>query len=206
MTLETVAQRLSGLFALAVLAVLLIGIWRGRQRQAGRTTGGQRGWLLSGWTILAATVLFLGLSWLGWTPLPWKVSPAGRLWMLALGVLLYGPGLVLLLWGRLALGSNYFVSTSLSARLFADHQLVTTGPYAFIRHPMYAGLLLAAWGSMLIFATWTTAAFAVLAPVVLLRARPEEAALAEEFGERWRAYCRRVPAFIPRLRRGPQQR
>jgi protein-S-isoprenylcysteine O-methyltransferase Ste14 len=64
---------------------------------------------------------------------------------------------------------------------------------------MYLGLIAAALGSLMIYQTWTTLAYAVFAPFVLFRARREEIALALEFGEMWREYCRRVPAFFPRL-------
>jgi protein-S-isoprenylcysteine O-methyltransferase Ste14 len=103
------------------------------------------------------------------------------------------------LWGRLALGKNYFVSTGFGAQLFAGHQLVSSGPFAVVRHPMYTGLFLAALGSLLIYPTWTTLLFASFAPMIIVRARNEEAALRAEFGEQWREYCQRVPAFFPRL-------
>jgi protein-S-isoprenylcysteine O-methyltransferase Ste14 len=66
---------------------------------------------------------------------------------------------------------------------------------------MYTGLFLAALGSLLIYSTWTTLLFACFAPMLILRSRREEIALAEEFGEVWQAYCRRVPAFFPKLRK-----
>ena len=109
--------------------------------------------------------------------------------------------MALVLWGRLALGRDYFVSTGLGAQLFAGQRLVTGGPYAIVRHPMYAGLTLAALGSLLIYATWTTLLFAIFAPLVFVRARREEQALRAEFGQQWEEYCRRVPAFLPRLKR-----
>jgi protein-S-isoprenylcysteine O-methyltransferase Ste14 len=121
--------------------------------------------------------------------------------MLALGALFYFPGMSLLLWARLTLGKNYFVSTGFGAQLFAGHQLITSGPFAILRHPMYAGLILAALGSLPIYFTWTTAYFACFAPLMFVRARREEAALAAEFGEAWIQYCKRVPAFFPRLRK-----
>ena len=121
--------------------------------------------------------------------------------MLTIGSFLFFPGMALLLWARLTLGRNYFVSTAMGAQLFADHQLVTTGPYAIIRHPMYVGLTLAAWGALLIYFTWTTVYFAVFAPMLALRALREEQALSAEFGEQWRDYRKRVPLFIPRFRR-----
>ena len=78
---------------------------------------------------------------------------------------------------------------------------MTRGPFAIMRHPMYLGLIAAALGSLLLYHTWTTLAYAVFAPFILFRARREEQALAAEFGEDWQDYCRHVLAFIPRLRR-----
>lgn len=199
--ITTVIQWLGGLLAFAVLGILLFSVWRGTQRQAGRSSGRGGAWLRSPIFYLAASALFFGLAWLGWIPLPWTASPSARVWLLVLGSLLYFPGLILVLWGRLALGKNYFVSTGLGAQLFADHQLITSGPYARVRHPMYVGLMLAACGSLLIYATWTTVYFAVFAPALLVRARREEAALSAEFGAQWHDYCNRVPAFIPRRKR-----
>jgi protein-S-isoprenylcysteine O-methyltransferase Ste14 len=146
-------------------------------------------------------VLFFGIAYYGWIPLPLMVPSSTRMVMLVLGSLLYFPGMALLLWGRLALGRNYFVSTGLGAQLFADQQLVTTGPYAIVRHPMYSGLILSALGSLLLYTTWTTMYFACFAPLIFVRAWREEKVLSAEFGEQWKEYCNRVPAFIPRLRK-----
>lgn len=198
---ETIIHWLGGLLALTTLGVLLYGIWRGTQRQAGRTTGRTGSWLRSPWFYLASSALFFGICYFGWIPLPWMVSPQIRAGMLALGALLYFPGMSFALWGRLTLGKNYFVSTGFGAQLFAGHQLVTRGPFAIVRHPIYSGIILAAFGALLIYSTWTTLVFACFAPLISVRACHEEAALAAEFGERWQEYCRRVPAFFPRLRR-----
>ncbi len=196
---DSIIRLLGGLFAFSTLAVILYGVWRGTRRQVGRTTGLAGGWLRSAWFYLAASTLFFGFAWWGWKPLPWTVSPSARIWMLALGSLAYFPGLAFVLWGRLTLGKNYFVSTGFGAQLFAGHQLVTSGPFAIVRHPMYAGLILAALGSLLLYFTWTSLYFACFAPLMFFRARREEAALSAEFGEQWQDYCKRVPAFFPRL-------
>jgi protein-S-isoprenylcysteine O-methyltransferase Ste14 len=195
---ESILRWLGGLLAYTTLAVLLYGIWRGTQRQAGRTTGRTGAWLRSGWFYLITSVIFFGVCFLGWKPLPLVVSPPVRAWMLAIGALLYFPGMLLALWARLTLGKNYFVSTGLGAQLFAGHQLVTGGPFAILRHPMYAGIILAAFGSLLIYITWTTLFLACFAPFITFRARREEPALAAEFGEQWQAYCKRVPMWLPR--------
>jgi protein-S-isoprenylcysteine O-methyltransferase Ste14 len=120
--------------------------------------------------------------------------------MLALGSLLYFPGLSFALWGRLALGKNYFVSTGFGAQLFEGHQLITTGPFALVRHPMYSGLILMSLGSLLIYSTWTTLLFACIAPLITTRAFREEKILAAEFGEQWQEYHRHVPMFVPRFK------
>jgi protein-S-isoprenylcysteine O-methyltransferase Ste14 len=197
--LETIVRWAGGLLAYTTLGIVLYGIWRGTQRPAGLTTGRTGSWLRSPWFYFASSVVFFGLCYLAWVPLPQTFSPTSRGWVLGLGSLLYFPGMSFVLWGRLTLGRNYFVSTGFGAQLFAGHQLVTRGPFAILRHPMYTGIFLAALGSLLIYPTWTTLLFASFAPLTIVRARNEEAALAVEFGEEWREYCRRVPAFFPRL-------
>jgi protein-S-isoprenylcysteine O-methyltransferase Ste14 len=95
----------------------------------------------------------------------------------------------------------YNVSTSTGAQLFSGHRLVTHGPFAYVRHPMYLGGQLAEIGALLVFRNWTALLVALNAPTLFLRARREEEALAAEFGEEWKAYRQRVPAWLPRLRR-----
>lgn len=196
---EAFVRWTGALLAYSTLGVVLYGVWRGTQRPAGLTTGRSGAWLRSGWFYLITSVLFFGCCTIGWIPLPLTVSAQTRLILLAPGALFYFPGMGFVLWGRLALGKNYFVSSGFGAQLFAGHQLVTHGPFAILRHPMYAGLILAAFGSLWIYFTWTTLLFAVFAPLICVRAYREEIALAAEFGEQWQEYCRRVPAFFPRL-------
>jgi protein-S-isoprenylcysteine O-methyltransferase Ste14 len=200
MNLETIIRWLGGLMAFSTLAILFYGIWRGTQQKAGRVTGNVGQLLRSSWFYFLASAFFFGLSYLGWIRIPWNISPQARVWMLVFGSLLFFPGLAFLLWARLTLGKYYFVSTAAGAQLFADHQLVKTGPYAIVRHPMYVGLALAAWGALLIYFTWTTVYFACFAPLLAFRAYREEQALAAEFGEQWQEYYRRVPMFMPRLK------
>jgi protein-S-isoprenylcysteine O-methyltransferase len=150
---------------------------------------------------LINTAIYLGVCYLAWRPLPLQLSPPVETAFLFLGALLYFPGMGMVVWGRLALAENYFVSSGFGAQLFAGHRLVTSGPFAMVRHPMYLGLILAALGSLLIYLTWTTLFFTCFAPLTLVRARREEEALSAEFGEQWQAYCRHVPAFFPRLRK-----
>ena len=198
-SVESVIRWLGGLLAYTTLGVIFYGIWRGTQRQAGRITGQMGRYLRSPWFYLVTSAVYFGFCYLAWIPLPLTIPPQVHACMLAAGSLLYFPGMGLALWARLALGKNYFVSTGFGAQLFEEHQLITNGPFAVVRHPMYAGLILAACGSLLIYHTWTTLLFALFAPALIFRSRREEAALAAEFSEQWRDYCKRVPAFFPRF-------
>jgi protein-S-isoprenylcysteine O-methyltransferase Ste14 len=192
----SVLRWIGGLMAFKTLGFLFYGIWRGTRRPSGRATGQADGWLRSVVLYLLATALFLAISILLWKPLPLLLSPGMRGLALLMGTLIYFPGLAFTLWGRMALGKMYFVSTSLGAKLFADHQLVTSGPFAIVRHPMYLGLIAAA-GSLLLYQTWTTVVFAVFAPFLLLRAQREEQVLSAEFGEAWQVYAACVPMIFP---------
>jgi protein-S-isoprenylcysteine O-methyltransferase len=81
----------------------------------------------------------------------------------------------------------------------SDHQLVEAGPYRWLRHPSYAGALLAFLGLGLCLHNWAALA-AVVVPVSVVfwrRMRIEEAALLGTFGERYRDYMRRTRRLIP---------
>lgn len=103
------------------------------------------------------------------------------------------------------MGSGYntisiWVSSVFGAELYKHRELVTNGSFAIIRHPMYAGVLLAAMGALLIFRTWAMAVYMPMSLVVLARAGREEKLLEQEFGGKWHAYTSKVPKWIPRLR------
>ena len=79
-------------------------------------------------------------------------------------------------------------------------ELATTGPYAYVRHPQYAGFILVMFGFLLQWPTLLTLVmFPVLVWMYVRLARSEEREVEAEFGETYRAYARRVPAFLPRL-------
>jgi len=191
----------AGAVALALfLGAALVGIARGLHRPRGRATGLARRILRLPAYLLISTGFF-GACYLLWRPLLLPLSIPLRAVTLALGVLLYFPGLAFCLWARLTLGRMYDVSSSMGAQLYADHQLITHGPFAIVRHPMYLGITLAAAGGLLIYRTWTFLFVVTSFLGLALRARQEEGALAAEFGEEWQAYCRRVPGWIPRILR-----
>lgn len=101
----------------------------------------------------------------------------------------------LFFWASRTMGANW----SIVARTRQDHQLVTTGPFALVRHPIYLGMLLFLLG--LAAATRHERALALAVPVfaigTLVRIRSEEALLQAQFGEAYLAYAARVKRFIP---------
>lgn len=79
-----------------------------------------------------------------------------------------------------------------------EHRLATSGPYARMRHPQYAGFVLIMTGFLVQWPTLVTLAmFPVLVFMYARLARREEADMAERFGDEWRAYAGRTPRFIP---------
>jgi len=194
--IERLVQWAGAAAALVCLITALVGIARGLRRPHGRATG------LAGKVLRLPAYLLIGAGFFGactllWRPLPLVLSPLTRAVALALGALLPFPGLALVLWGRLTLGEMYDVSSSVGAQLYAGHRLVTHGPFAIVRHPMYAGVILASAGGLLVYRTWTLLFTTLSFLGLVLRARREEEALAAEFGEEWEEYRRRVPAWIP---------
>ena len=82
------------------------------------------------------------------------------------------------------------------------HQLATTGAYAYLRHPQYAGFILVMLGFLLQWPTvLTLAMFPILVSMYVRLARREEREVRTEFGEAYARYAAATPAFFPRLRR-----
>jgi protein-S-isoprenylcysteine O-methyltransferase Ste14 len=200
---EAVVKQLGGWLALAALVSIYVGIWQGIQNTPGRTTGRSPGWQRSTIFYVVTSLVFFGVCFLFWKPLPIHLSLFAEKVVLFTGIILYYPGMFLILWGRLALGHMYFVSTGFGAQLFEDHLLITSGPFAIIRHPMYTGITIAVIGGLLLYQTWTMFILLLLPFGFIRRARMEEKALATEFGEQWQEYSRHVPAFLPRIKGSP---
>ena len=101
----------------------------------------------------------------------------------------------LTLWSVRTLGRQW----ALAARLVEGHQLVTGGPYRYVRNPIYTGLL----GMLLaIGAAWSRPVALVLGVLVfyagtVVRIRAEERLLRTAFGETWEAWAGRTPALLP---------
>jgi protein-S-isoprenylcysteine O-methyltransferase Ste14 len=88
------------------------------------------------------------------------------------------------------------------AGLYHDHALVKTGPYAIVRHPIYASLLTALACTLLLLTPWPWIAVSLTIFVcgTEIRVHSEEKLLASRFGEEFDAYRKAVPAYIPFVR------
>jgi protein-S-isoprenylcysteine O-methyltransferase Ste14 len=203
MILDVIERWISWIGAAVGLVILVIalwrGVWQGLQHPSGRTTGAAAKILRAPLQLLFAT-LWIGLCFVLWRSVPVTLAISARVAALSLGALLYFLGLALYLWGIRALGKMYKVSSSFGVQLRVEHQLVTHGPFALVRHPMYLGLQVAAIGGLLLYRTWTFVFVTVNFLALVIRAKQEEQALAMEFGDQWEAYVKRVPAWIPGFR------
>jgi len=111
------------------------------------------------------------------------------------GVALSGIGLALRVAAMRQLGARF--SPLLAVQ--REHGLETTGWYALVRHPGYLGSLLASWGAAIAFGSAMALPLAALMTAFQWdRVRREEALLAAQFGDAWRAYAARTGALLPR--------
>lgn len=120
-------------------------------------------------------------------------------WIAVVGVLVTAAGIAVAMWARLHLGANWSGRVSIREQ----HELVRTGPYRWMRHPIYSGFLLGMAGTILVVGEvrgligWTlmTAGFYV-------KARKEESWLNREFGANFEAHACHTGMFLPRLSEG----
>ena len=92
----------------------------------------------------------------------------------------------------------YFRSWRFRAQLDKGHQLATGGPFKFMRHPLYMGLNLLAFGTALWIPTiFIWVGFALMVFGSDLRGRAEEKLLEGTFGDSYREYCSKTRRFVP---------
>ncbi len=110
------------------------------------------------------------------------------------GVALLLAGLGFSVWARRRLGRNWSGTVTVKE----DHELIRTGPYRWVRHPIYTGLLLAFVGSTVALDEWRgVAAVLLVIFAFLLKIRREEEWMTDTFGDGYRRYRAEVRALIP---------
>jgi protein-S-isoprenylcysteine O-methyltransferase Ste14 len=115
-------------------------------------------------------------------------------WEFWIAAFITAAGLLFTVWARVYLGRNWSGVVTIKQ----DHELIDTGPYALLRHPIYTGLLVAFIGSAVALGEWRGLLAVLIAWAALWRKqRLEERWMTERFGEQYVAYCQRVPALVP---------
>jgi protein-S-isoprenylcysteine O-methyltransferase Ste14 len=140
---------------------------------------------------LLTAVLLAPLPWSGWLWLQLIGGGWTRYWS---AVALIVVGLALSIWARRSLGGNWSGSVTVKD----GHELVQTGPYRQIRHPIYTGMLLMILGTgMAAGRVHGLLAFPIALLSLWLKSRVEERWMGAEFGERYAMYKRHSWALIP---------
>jgi protein-S-isoprenylcysteine O-methyltransferase Ste14 len=140
--------------------------------------------------VFAALLLMLDLPLLG---LNVRILPRSMatFW---LGFILAVAGLLFTVWARRHLARNWSGDVTIKE----GHELITSGPYGWVRHPIYTGLLLGFVGSAAAVGEWRGLVALIVVGLALWRKlRMEERGMRQLFGERYVAYEERVSALIP---------
>jgi protein-S-isoprenylcysteine O-methyltransferase Ste14 len=112
-----------------------------------------------------------------------------------LGLVLTAAGVAIGIWARVSLGTNWSGVVTLKD----DHELIRTGLYRWIRHPIYTGILLAMIGTAMIMGhllSWL--GFLIVWATFYLKARREEGFLRQEFGDAFEEHARHTGMFFPK--------
>lgn len=113
-----------------------------------------------------------------------------------LGLLLTAGGLLFAVWARIALGANWSGTVTIKT----GHNLIRRGPYKWIRHPIYSGLLASVVGTVLLQGEVRSLCGFILILFALYRkAKREEKFLSEEFGEGFAEHAKQTGMFLPRF-------
>ena len=142
---------------------------------------------LGWWLLFAGGFIFRG------GPLSWQVIPATSV-AACLGLVLTILGLSFAIWARLVIGKNW----SPLIHVKHDHELMQTGPYRIVRHPIYAGLMLSTLGTAIAYGFFSGfIGFSLVAVAWGYKARLEESVMLEQFGHQYDQYRQNVKGLIP---------
>ncbi|MGA7854742.1 MAG: isoprenylcysteine carboxylmethyltransferase family protein [Candidatus Acidiferrales bacterium] len=119
-----------------------------------------------------------------------------ELWIAWVGAVITLLGVLFAIWARFTIGKEW----SAEVQIKEGHQLIRSGPYAHIRHPIYTGILLALCGTAIAIGEYRAILGLVLFLVGFIRkAKKEERFLAGEFGTAFDEHRRRTGFFLPRF-------
>lgn len=114
------------------------------------------------------------------------------------GVALCVAGMLVAFWARRTLAGNWSASVTYKEK----HELITNGPYRFVRHPIYSGLILMMLGTMLVMGRLdSVVGFALRLVAYYFKMRKEEEVMSRHFAEEYAKYMERVGALVPGLKK-----
>jgi protein-S-isoprenylcysteine O-methyltransferase Ste14 len=114
-------------------------------------------------------------------------------WLQVIGLALFLLGLALAIWARVYLGRNWGMPMSEKA----DPELVTTGPYSTVRHPIYSGIILAMVGTTIAVSLYWLVAVVLLGAYFIYSAIKEERYMAGRFPDTYPHYKQSTKMLIP---------
>jgi protein-S-isoprenylcysteine O-methyltransferase len=164
-----------------------------KRAKAGSTRNADQGSLRWLWIVIGVSV-FVAYVLPANTP-SLQVADAAAWW--DVGAVLFVMGLGLRWYAIVYLGRFFTVDVAIAA----DHRVIDTGPYRYIRHPSYTGVLMAFIGLGCCLGNWASLAVIIIGtlPMFLWRIRVEEAALIVALGDGYREYMRRTRRLVPAL-------
>jgi len=122
-----------------------------------------------------------------------RFVPATPLWQ-DIGVALTVAGVAFAIWSRFYLGRNWSAKVTVKE----EHELIRTGPYSVVRHPIYSGFLLGILGTAVYSGQWNgLVALALILISWKIKTAREESFMESEFGEQYVQYRRDVKSLVP---------
>jgi protein-S-isoprenylcysteine O-methyltransferase Ste14 len=187
---------MSGMQICTYLWVVFLIVWviRGMRTKPVQTREGVSSRL--SYTVLTIAAAYLMFS--AEVPREWLRRPIfpANLWIEALGISITAAGIAFAFWARAYLGGNWSGAVTVKV----GHELVRTGPYRWVRHPIYSGMIFAMFGTAL-----NRGQLRGLIAVVLLylgfkiKSKIEESVMISTFGAQYDAYRRNTGAIVPKL-------
>jgi protein-S-isoprenylcysteine O-methyltransferase Ste14 len=114
-------------------------------------------------------------------------------WRAGVGVVLFALGLGFAIWARVHIGRNW--GTPMTRK--EDPELVASGPYHLVRHPIYSGILVAGAGTAVALSWWWMTAVALAGVYFVYSATVEERDMTEQFPDRYPVYKRSTKMLVP---------
>jgi protein-S-isoprenylcysteine O-methyltransferase Ste14 len=199
MMTDELAPRLGFSVVWIIIFVGIAWVVNATRASAGKQLRTEVGWLRVAAVVLAVPYFIGAIAYLifpSWIPNRIPLPDLIRWFMLCLSTM----GVVFMLWGLRVLGKNWAPSTT---GVRGGTVLVTSGPYAIVRNPIYVGALILLPCMALVAASWLMLLPGVALTIILyIQVGIEEASLMAHFGDAYREYMKRTPRLLPKLRHG----